>query len=206
VRFVPIVGTDQPTKQSAVLDATGGVAMVKTFGGKDRGGDGTVPRISAALSGTQDVRMFSPEQHGSLQNLAANLGHIAGVVESFDEVMIEDVRGGLLCWFAFEGADVYSSGDRVGFDISLVTDLPEWQLPDLSATVIVTNKDTGAQNRFVRVIDRERKRIDVGSLPQGAYSVEVVPPETTDSGSVRDAFVVVDDDDSGESGVGEPIS
>lgn len=206
MRFVPIVGTDQPTKQSAVLDASGGVTMVKTFGGKDRGGDGTVPRISAALSGTQDVRMFSPEQHGSLQNLAANLGHIAGVVESFDELMIEDVRGGLLCWFAFEGADVYATGDSVAFEISLVTDLPEWQLPELSATVIVTNKDTGAQQRFVRAIDRERRRIDVGALPAGAYSVEVAPPETTDSGSVRDVFVVVDDDDEDEGGVGGPTA
>jgi len=117
-----------------------------------------------------------------LQNLAANLGRIAGVVESFDEPTIEDVRGGLLCWFAFEGDDVYGSGDSVGFEISLVTDLPEWQLPELSATI------------------RERRRIDVGSLAPGAYSVEVSPPESTDSGRIRDVFVVVHDDDPGEEG------
>lgn len=197
LRFVPIVGTDQPTNQSAQVDATGKVAVLRSLAGRDRGGDGTVPRVSAALAGTEDVRMFSPERHASLQNLPAILGHVAGVMESFDEIRIGDLRGALLSWFAFDCGEVYASEEHVTFEATVVTDLPEWQLPDVVATVVVTNKDTGEERRREHVVQRERTLIDVGPLPPGAYTVELLPPPASDSGSVRDVFVVVDVDDPG---------
>ncbi len=198
VRFVPIVGTDQPTNQSAVLDGAKRVEVRRDLGGLDRGGDGTVPRVSAALSGTEDVRTFAAERHASLQNYGSVQTQIAGVLESFDEIPIANLRSGLLSWFAFEVGDVYASDDPVSFGISLVTELPEWQLPELACAVTVTNRDTmTVAARKEETIRREPATITVGSLPPGAYSVQVTPPTGTDSGSVQDFFVVVDAEDPG---------
>jgi len=57
--YRPIVGTDQPTRQSVVVrDAT--VSLAWDRGGNDEAGDGTVPLVSAALSGTEDQRNSPP--------------------------------------------------------------------------------------------------------------------------------------------------
>lgn len=203
LRFVPVVGTDQPTNQSAVLQA-GKVDVGRTLAGRDQGGDGTVPRISAAVAGTEHVRMFSPERHASLQNLPAILGHMAGVIDPLEEFRIGQLRIGdvrlpaPLSWFAFDGADVYASDNPVVFTVSLGTDLAECQLPELAATVVVTNKDTGETLRRTQAILREPTTVSVGSLPPGAYTVELTPPRASDSGSVRDVFVVVDAGDAGD--------
>lgn len=77
----PIVGRGQPTSYSAKL--VGDVVETgTTYGGKDLGGDGTVPRVSAvpiefdAIPRRGD--MYTSTKHGSLQNSSEVLDHIVG--------------------------------------------------------------------------------------------------------------------------------
>jgi pimeloyl-ACP methyl ester carboxylesterase len=65
----PIVGTHQPTLQSAML-ANGKLRVIADLGGEDMDGDGTVPRVSATPIELSDDggEMFAAEAHASLQN------------------------------------------------------------------------------------------------------------------------------------------
>jgi pimeloyl-ACP methyl ester carboxylesterase len=67
-----IVGTSQATKQSARWDG-GRLLIEERRGGRDEGGDGTVPRLSATPPETDDWMpryqpMYSADRHASLQN------------------------------------------------------------------------------------------------------------------------------------------
>ncbi|HZB35212.1 MAG TPA: hypothetical protein VE440_03975 [Gaiellaceae bacterium] len=81
----PVVGTLQPTKQSA-RPAADGVSLVPSYEGKDYGGDGTVPRVSATpLEVEQEENaMFASERHASLQNEDAVLVQLRGVISGLD--------------------------------------------------------------------------------------------------------------------------
>nr|WP_238345244.1 hypothetical protein [Actinopolymorpha cephalotaxi] len=65
----PVVGIEQPTNQSAVW-ARGRLEILRTYGDKDLGGDGTVPRVSASPqeANSDATAMFSSDKHASLQN------------------------------------------------------------------------------------------------------------------------------------------
>jgi pimeloyl-ACP methyl ester carboxylesterase len=79
-RIAPIVGTLQPTNQSA-RRAGDGVKFLRTYQGRDLHGDGTVPRVSATpveLS-NDNQEMFCATKHASLQNASPALTHLAGV-------------------------------------------------------------------------------------------------------------------------------
>jgi hypothetical protein len=77
----PVVGIEQPTLQSGRLEGEK-VVMLREAGGQDLGGDGTVPRVSAQPLEWQDAAqgMFSAEVHGSLQNSAAVLTQVKGLL------------------------------------------------------------------------------------------------------------------------------
>jgi hypothetical protein len=81
-RFVPIVGTDQPTSQSARLTAGGRVEMLESHAGEDWDGDGTVPRVSGTPLELADEggEVYAATRHASLQNGPAVLTHVAGVL------------------------------------------------------------------------------------------------------------------------------
>jgi hypothetical protein len=80
-RLFPIVGTHQPTQQSARRTATG-VEVQESLAGRDDGGDGTVPRVSATpveIQG-QGREMYAATRHASLQNADAVLAQLHGVI------------------------------------------------------------------------------------------------------------------------------
>jgi hypothetical protein len=77
----PIVGTFQPTSQSARLEG-GRLRVLDTYAGEDQDGDGTVPRVSATpleLSG-QRRETYVATRHASLQNGASTLVQLAGLL------------------------------------------------------------------------------------------------------------------------------
>lgn len=81
----PVIGTFQPTMQSARL-AGDAVELVATYEGTDTDGDGTVPRVSATpieLEGEAGA-MFASERHGSLQNADPVLVQLEGVLSGLD--------------------------------------------------------------------------------------------------------------------------
>lgn len=81
----PVVGTFQPTAQSARASGDG-VELVRSYKGEDQDGDGTVPRVSATPVELEheEGAMFASEQHASLQNDDAVLFHLAGILTGLD--------------------------------------------------------------------------------------------------------------------------
>jgi len=84
-RLVPVVGIEQPTHQSASARA-GAVELLRSYEGKDMGGDGTVPRVSATPIELSDAQreVYAAEMHGSLQNADGPLANIHGVLTQAD--------------------------------------------------------------------------------------------------------------------------
>lgn len=80
-RIFPIVGTHQPTNQSARFDGTR-VVVEKSYRGEDRMGDGTVPRVSATPIEYKEVPMYAATRHGSLQNADPVLVQLYGILTS----------------------------------------------------------------------------------------------------------------------------
>ena len=83
-RVHPVVGIEQKTLQSArIVDGT--TTLLTAHGGKDLGGDGTVPRVSATPLEYRDQgrEMFSSARHGSLQNDDPVLTQLKGVLTGF---------------------------------------------------------------------------------------------------------------------------
>jgi pimeloyl-ACP methyl ester carboxylesterase len=80
-RLVPVVGIEQPTMQSARVAAGGTVELLRSHGGQDLGGDGTVPRVSATPLELSDAEreVYAADTHGSLQNADGVLAQLKGV-------------------------------------------------------------------------------------------------------------------------------
>ncbi len=78
---VPVVGIEQPTAQSVQI-ASGVLSMLNSYNGKDYGGDGTVPRMSATPIEMSDVahEVYASESHGALQNADGTLVNLKGVL------------------------------------------------------------------------------------------------------------------------------
>ena len=112
VIYRPIVGTDQPTRQSARAQ-DGKVELRNHRGSNDEGGDGTVPQLSAALAGTEDQRTFAPQRHARLQNYNPMLDHLKGVLASLYQVRISDLRAAVTVWFSYDGDDIYLPDEAI---------------------------------------------------------------------------------------------
>jgi pimeloyl-ACP methyl ester carboxylesterase len=80
-RLYPVVGIGQPTLQGARLEGAA-VSLLRDLGGRDLGGDGTVPRVSAMPIEMTDASsgVFSPAVHSSLQNTESVIAQVAGIV------------------------------------------------------------------------------------------------------------------------------
>jgi CHAT domain/Lecithin:cholesterol acyltransferase len=83
-RIYPVVGTHQPTLQSAriVQGASGQVQLISDYLGQDYSGDGTVPRVSATPLEWKDssLGMFVADRHASLQYSGPVLEYLDGVL------------------------------------------------------------------------------------------------------------------------------
>jgi pimeloyl-ACP methyl ester carboxylesterase len=88
----PIVGTFQPTNQSA-RRAGETVEILREYKGEDRDGDGTVPRDSATPIEFkhEEGAMFASERHASLQNLDAALVQLSGLLTGHDTAAFKDL-------------------------------------------------------------------------------------------------------------------
>ena len=79
--LLSVVGIEQPTLQSA-KSSGGRVELLRSYGGEDMGGDGTVPRVSATPIEMSEMRreIYAAEMHGSLQNADGALANIKGAL------------------------------------------------------------------------------------------------------------------------------
>ncbi len=192
VVYHPIVGMDQPTRQSARL-VDHKVESLMTRADLDEGGDGTVPKLSAALSGTEDARTFVPQKHGSLQNQGAMLDHLKGILQSLHDIRIDDLRAAVTSWFSYLGDDLYLFDEPVVCEIGANSALSEGELPEVRARLSVTDRNTGLPvvDRAITV-PRERQRFEIGVLPPGTYDLLI--SASADTAPLSDVFLVAGPD------------
>jgi len=188
VIYQPITGRDQPTRQSVVL-VNGKAEFHFDRQGKDESGDGTVPLLSAALAGTQQMRTFAPEQHARLQANIPLLNQLSGVLQALHAARVEDLRRTVTSWFAIDVDDVYLPGEPVSVHLQALSDLDAGTLPEVKATVMVQDKATGeeAARREVTV-PRERTEIVLGEPGPGTYLLTVSGPSSAATAS--DVFAI----------------
>lgn len=183
-RTYPIVGTYQPTFQSAVWNGQA-VEPLREFEGRDDGGDGTVPRGSATPLEMKDQTpaVFAAEQHASLQNLPSVLTHVQGLISavSFNSQRYRALPAsiGIEVEDAFEAAEpvkVRARTENVGGDL----------------LAHITDAQTGAElasGKLARGMSQWRTA-EFPPLPEGTYRVTVRDADAK-SEPVSDIFVVL---------------
>ncbi|MGH3698365.1 MAG: lipase/acyltransferase domain-containing protein [Pseudonocardiaceae bacterium] len=188
VVYQPITGRDQPTRQSAAV-VNGKVELRFDRKGKDESGDGTVPLLSGALAGTQQMRTFAPEQHARLQANTPLLNHLSGVIQALHESRIEDLRRRVTSWFALDVDDVYLPNEPVAVHVQTLSDLDLGTLQEVQTTVAVQDQATGQHvtHRDV-VVPRDRTEVVLGELGAGTYLLTVSGP--AGAAEVSDVFAV----------------
>jgi hypothetical protein len=184
----PIIGSYQPTLQSAKL--AGGVVQTFLTLGPDASlkGDGTVPQGSARPIETPELEklhrmVYVAEVHGSLQNSPAMLDHVGGLLQE-----------GAVAWDKFRAADVadvsVSVDDLYGTTERVVV---RAQCDDLAAPLNATVVEAGSGAEVARValpggggLSREAA---LGPLPEGTYRITVRGGPQV--GSATDVFIVI---------------
>jgi pimeloyl-ACP methyl ester carboxylesterase len=188
VMYRPITGRDQPTRQSARVEG-GTVTVVNDRGGSDESGDGTVPLLSAALSGTENQRTFVPEQHSRLQCSGPMLQHLAGVLQSLHQIRIDDLRDQVTSWFSLDVDDLFLPGEPASVRLAALSALDVGSLPEVETTLTVNEHATGTQVvQRTLIIPRETSEIILGELPPGTYTINVAGGQA--SAPVSDIFAV----------------
>lgn len=168
-RVCPVVGTFQPTSQSARRSA-GGVEILQQYFGDDAGGDGTVPRVSATPIEMQQETgaMFVSERHASLQNSDPVLVQLSG-------------------WLSGSGIDLSAFRAFPGSNLAL--DLEDAFVTGEPVTVRVRPEDEAVGELTAIVADAERggevdratlrdagggwRRAELTPLPEGTYRITV---------------------------------
>lgn len=182
-RVRPVIGTEQPTVQSASLDG-GTLTTLMVAGDDDLGGDGTVPRVSALpLELGFESTTYVPNTHSALQSDPVSFGHMRGVLTE-DDVDPRTLRAGAGESFSLYLEDAYRAGRPVRFEAT-VSD----HLRVIEGTV--ERVDAPAEPAWVtlRPSDDNRYRGDV-SLDVGIYRLKLSAERFH---SIEDVFLVTND-------------
>jgi pimeloyl-ACP methyl ester carboxylesterase len=187
-KIKPLAGIFQPTAQSARTTA-GRLEVLRTYKGKDEGGDGTVPSVSATpleLS-NMDLEVYVRERHASLQNADFSLDQVLGVIgrQSIDQSQVFAPGTGI----SLDIKDAYLTGEQV-----TVRALPEREHAVLTAEL--HDVDTG--RRIVAAALRPGPdgwhHVDLDALAEGTYRLRVRGDGDYDEISpVTDVFGVFDE-------------
>ncbi len=181
-RVHPIVGTQQETNQSAVLRG-GKVELLKSLGGKDLFGDGTVPRVSATPLeySAASNEMFAATQHGSLQNADAVLVQLAGLITGLT-IDLGGFRGEGDKTIGLEVEDVVFDDEPVTIRARLFGGKTD----TLTATITGTDADTSDSVTLVQTGDGWYTGTHA-PMKEGGYEVRVSGPHAQPA---SDVFVV----------------
>jgi pimeloyl-ACP methyl ester carboxylesterase len=179
----PIVGIDQPTKQSAHI-RDGRLVTFNERNGVDQSGDGTVPRLSAIPLGPtpEDDRAFGraaffvPGIHGSLQNLPYVIAQTSYVLA---EPNFEEFRPASET-FSLRVEDAYVVGEpvRIHYDAGMNA---------FEASLIVEEARTGRPVFSHDLAPQSEKPMSVGDLPAGTYRAAI---EVGGRRRISDVFLV----------------
>jgi pimeloyl-ACP methyl ester carboxylesterase len=179
----PIAGIFQPTGQSIVM-RDGNVEVLRTYEGRDEGGDGTVPSISATpieLS-NMDREIYVRERHASLQNADHSLDQVIGLLRRQQIDQTQRFAPGTGISLDFD--DAHLTTEPV-----ILRALPEAEWATLTA--VVEDVDSGAQvaKAAMALATDGWHDAEIPPLPEGVYRVTV--NGRGDVNPVTDVFVVV---------------
>jgi hypothetical protein len=171
----PVIGTTQPTIQSARKEGDG-VELIGSYDGFDQDGDGTVPRVSATPLELEheENAMFAAQRHASLQNDDPVLTQLAGVLSGVD-LDLTVFRAPSALGLGLEIEDVYEVGEPV-----TIRARPE-QEPDDALLAVVEDAalppDHDQSVEAARVsLERAEEgwhHAELAPLPPGTYRVTV---------------------------------
>jgi hypothetical protein len=178
----PIIGTDQPTKQSARLRA-GRLAPFNELRGTDESGDGTVPRPSAIPLGPKPeddaafgrAAFYVSGVHGSLQNLPQVIAQVSYVLlESKFEAFRPASES-----FSLTVGDAYLVGEPVRIRCDPGT---------TAAGALIVEEAADSKQVFKRnLMPQSNEPISVEGLPVGTYRASI---EVGGRRLVSDVFLV----------------
>ena len=182
-RIHPVVGTYQQTLQSALWNGNT-VEVLPEYEGKDLGGDGTVPRVSATPieMGKAHAEMFVAGQHAALQNADSVLFHLRGLLGDRD-INLDRFKA-LPNRIGLEVDDAYGSNEPISLHTRTEGN------SELVATII--NVDTG-QPVASATLERglgEWQLTEFAPLSEGTYRATVSDVDGT-AEPVSDIFVVL---------------
>ncbi|MBD0291149.1 MAG: hypothetical protein ICV74_07830 [Thermoleophilia bacterium] len=188
----PVVGTFQPTSQSARLTGNR-VELLRTYDGRDLDGDGTVPRVSATPIEVKDEEnaMFAAERHASLQNDDPVLVQLTGILSGID-IDHDRFREALpQIGLALDLDDVYGPEEPVAVRVR-----PQ-QPPSQPLVVEVENVETSERTAraTLRLGDDGWHAGELGPLAEGTYRLTAFGPGPVEP--VTDLFAVIADDGGG---------
>jgi len=181
-RTIPIVGTQQPSYQSAEL--SGGILKVSKkvpwlIDSLLEDGDGTVPRVSATPIelGEEYRETFHPEIHGSLQN---NKQILSGLLDRLKQMQIPNlsaIRGPEIVSsalgrpaIAIEIQDLYASSESVVIRARLLN--TDKAMGGVKAR-IETSSGSGILSETDFEADGDEWIISIRNLPPDLYRVSV---------------------------------
>ena len=182
-RIHPVVGTYQPTLQSAVWNG-GAVEVLPDYEGTDLGGDGTVPRVSATpieLSKAH-AEVFVAGQHAALQNTESALFHLCGLLG--DQEIDLDRFKALPSRVAVEIDDAFGTSEPVTLRARSEGD------NDLSITIVNVATGQAVAHATPESGLGEWREAEFPPLPEGTYRVTVSDLDG-DAEPVSDVFVVL---------------
>jgi pimeloyl-ACP methyl ester carboxylesterase len=162
----PVIGTFQPTAQSARPDEDG-VEMLRHYGGEDQDGDGTVPRVSATPieMGNDPAGMYAAERHASLQNFDPVLQQLHGVLSGLDLDL--SIYYAVNTRVALDVEDAFLTGEPVSAAVR-----PEDPGVPLTATLTAEHGDVVGR-RDLPPGDQEWRLIAFDPQPPGIYRLTV---------------------------------
>jgi pimeloyl-ACP methyl ester carboxylesterase len=188
----PVIGTVQPTAQSARL-AGQKIELVTSYKGEDQGGDGTVPRVSATPLELEHEEggMFVAQRHASLQNDDPVLVQLAGILSGLD-LDLSAFRALTGSGLGLDVDDAYATDEPVQIHVH-----PEEEpARPLEALVEDVSHPTGGRDAEVarttlRRADDGIYEAELGPFPEGGYRLTVMGGGEVEP--VTDVFVVLSD-------------
>jgi hypothetical protein len=179
----PIVGTDQPTKQSARI-RDGRLVPFNELRGTDESGDGTVPRPSAIPLGCtrEDDEAFGRAAlyvsgiHGSLQNLPQVVAQVSYVLLEPKFEQFRPASEG----FSLQVDDAYLVGEPITIRCDAGT-------MAAGASLIVEEAVTSKPVFNRNLVPQSNDPISVEHLPAGTYRAAL---ETKERRLISDVFLV----------------